>query len=83
MRELQRQVSSLYYERTGMSRDKNRLAGTVQEMAEPASSAQVIRDPYVFEFLGLKSHEAVSESGLEGMLPDRLWHFFFEPNILG
>ena len=45
VRELQRQMSSLYYERTVLSRDKTRLTGTVQGKAEPMDPAQVIRDP--------------------------------------
>jgi len=78
VRELQRQMSSLYYERTVLSRDKMRLTGTVQGKAEPMSPAQVIRDPYIFEFLGLRSHEVLTEQNLEGLLLDRLQEFLLE-----
>jgi len=78
VRELQRQIGSLYYERTAMSKDKKRLARTVQGKAELMNPAQVIRDPYVFEFLGLHPHEALSEVNLEGQLIDRLQEFLLE-----
>ncbi|MFA5269443.1 MAG: PDDEXK nuclease domain-containing protein [Methanoregula sp.] len=78
VRELQRQIGSLYYERTAMSKDKKRLARTVQGKAELMNPAQVIRDPYIFEFLGLHPHEALSEANLEGQLIDRLQEFLLE-----
>lgn len=78
VRELQRQIASLYYERTAMSKDKKRLARTVQGKAELMNPAQVIRDPYVFEFLGLHPHEALNEANLEGQLIDRLQEFLLE-----
>ena len=61
-----------------MSKDKKRLARIVSDKAEPASPAQVIRDPYIFEFLGLRSHEALTERNLEGLLIDRLQEFLLE-----
>src|SRR5208337_4418609 len=78
VRELQRQIGSLYYERTALSKDKKRLARTVQGKAELMNPAQVIRDPYIFEFLGLHPHEALSEANLEGQLIDRLQDFLLE-----
>jgi len=78
VRELQRQVSSLYYERTALSRNKKHLARIVSGTAETTSPSQVIRDPYIFEFLGLHSHEALTEQNLEGMLTDRLEDFLLE-----
>ncbi len=78
VRELRRQVASLLYERTGLSRDKAATIALAQGDAEPASPAQIIRDPYVFEFLGLKPAEIVSESDLEHALLDRLQAFLLE-----
>nr|WP_320160105.1 PDDEXK nuclease domain-containing protein [uncultured Methanoregula sp.] len=78
VRELQRQIGSLYYERTAMSKDKKRLARTVLGKAELMNPSQVIRDPYIFEFLGLHPHEALSEANLEGQLIDRLQEFLLE-----
>ena len=75
---VQRQIAGLYYERTALLKDEKRLARTFRDKAEPISPAQVIRDPYIFEFLGLHPHEALSELNLEGQLIDRLQEFLLE-----
>lgn len=64
VRELKRQIASLYYERSGLSKDKKKLSELAQKGAEAAKPKLAIRDPYVFEFLGLKSREVMSESHL-------------------
>jgi predicted nuclease of restriction endonuclease-like (RecB) superfamily len=78
VRELKRQIASLYYERSGLSVDKKRLAELAAAGAEVASPALTIRDPYVFEFLGLKPQEVMGESHLEDQLLDRLQDFLLE-----
>lgn len=78
VRELKRQIASLYFERSGLSRDKAGLAGRAHAGAEPASPRLDVRDPYVFEFLGLKPREVMSESHLEDQLLDRLQEFLLE-----
>jgi len=78
VRELKRQIDSLYYERTGLSKDKKKLAALAQEGAEAADPWLVIRDPYIFEFLGLKPREVMSESHLEDQLLDKLQDFLLE-----
>jgi len=77
-RELKRQISSLYYERSGLSKNKEKLAAVIREKAETVSPSLAVRDPYVFEFLGLKSKEVMSESDLEDALLDRLQDFLLE-----
>jgi predicted nuclease of restriction endonuclease-like (RecB) superfamily len=77
IRELKRQIGSLYFERSGLSHDKKKLS----ELAQASSEQQPrlnIRDPYVFEFLGLKPAEVMSESDLEQQLIDRLQTFLLE-----
>ena len=59
VRELKRQINSLYYERSGLSQDKKKLAELVKSGAEYAEPKLAIRDPYVFEFLGLKPKEVM------------------------
>ena len=54
VRELKRQIGSLYYERSGLSKDKKKMSALAQEGTEAADPKLIIRDPYVFEFLGLK-----------------------------
>lgn len=77
VRELKRQINSLYYERSGLSLDKKKLAKRVQQDAESQPVFNV-RDPYVFEFLGLKPTEVMSESHLEQQLTDKLQAFLLE-----
>ena len=78
VRELKRQIGSLYYERSGLSKDKKKLTAMAQEGAEAADPKLAIRDPYVFEFLGLKPREVMSESHLEEQLLDKLQDFLLE-----
>jgi predicted nuclease of restriction endonuclease-like (RecB) superfamily len=78
VRELKRQIASLYYERSGLSKDKGKLATLAQAGAERAEPTLAIRDPYVFEFLGLKPAEVMGESHLENQLLDKLHDFLLE-----
>lgn len=80
VRELKRQIDTLYFERSGLSTDKDALARLVHTdvEAQPQTARQVIRDPYVFEFLGLKSKEVMGESDLEDALLDKLQEFLLE-----
>lgn len=78
-RHLQRQIGSLLFERTRLSRDK----GPVQEAANGTEKtehplAEMIRDPYVFEFLGLREQTQYLESDLENALLDHLQSFLLE-----
>jgi predicted nuclease of restriction endonuclease-like (RecB) superfamily len=78
VRELKRQVASLYFERSGLSHDKAKLTRLTQAGAEPAGPRLDVRDPYVFEFLGLKPKDVMGESHLEDQLLDRLQEFLLE-----
>jgi len=78
VRELKRQMGTLYYERSGLSKNKKKLAALVSRNAESDKPELAVRDPYVFEFLGLKSRDVMGESGLEDALLDRLQDFLLE-----
>lgn len=78
VRELKRQVASLYFERCGLSRNKKALSRMTQVKAEVDSPNLVIRDPYVFEFLGLQPQEVMYESRLEDALLDKVQDFLLE-----
>jgi predicted nuclease of restriction endonuclease-like (RecB) superfamily len=78
VRELRRQIDSLYYERSGLSKDKAKLSALSHAKAETLQPAQIIRDPYLFEFLGLRSRDVMAESDLEDALLDRLQDFLLE-----
>ena len=78
VRELKRQIGSLYYERLALSTDKQKMTEQVDGKAEHDSLAMTIRDPYVFDFLGLKRKEIMSERVLEDALIDKLQDFLLE-----
>jgi predicted nuclease of restriction endonuclease-like (RecB) superfamily len=78
VRELKRQIHSLYYERCGLSIDKKKLSKLAQQGAEQASPVLAVRDPYVFEFLGLTPREVMSESHLEDNLINKIEEFLLE-----
>jgi len=78
VRELKRQIHSLYYERCGLSINKKKLAELTRKHAEQALPALTIRDPYVFEFLGLTPREVMSESHLEDQLIGKIEEFLLE-----
>jgi predicted nuclease of restriction endonuclease-like (RecB) superfamily len=78
VRELKRQISTLYYQRSGLSTNKAALSRLAHAKAEQTTPQHIIRDPYIFEFLGLKSQEAVTEGLLEDALLDKLQAFLLE-----
>jgi predicted nuclease of restriction endonuclease-like (RecB) superfamily len=77
-RQLQRQIGSLLYERTGLSWNKEALLAQLKGDKQPLNIADFIREPYVFEFLGLKMEDAYPENDLERALLDHLQHFLLE-----
>ncbi len=79
VRELKRQIASLLYERSELSIDKQKLAEKTHASTEGSSIGQLtIRDPFIFEFLGLTPQEVMSESHLEDQLLDKLQEFLLE-----
>lgn len=78
VRELQRQIDSNYYERSGWSQKPEALANLVDGKAEKQSLTLDIKSPFVFEFLGLKAKDVVEESDLETALMDNLQDFILE-----
>jgi predicted nuclease of restriction endonuclease-like (RecB) superfamily len=78
VRALKRQIATLYFERSGLSRDKEKLAAMVQQGVEIAAPKLAIRDPYIFEFLGLRAKDAVTETDLEAALVENLRDFLLE-----
>lgn len=79
-RQLERQVNSHYFERMLMTQKDSRSlvkqeADSKKEQMEPA---HIIKDPYVLEFLNLKSNTTFYESELEQALIDKLREFLLE-----
>ena len=77
-RELKSQINRLLYERSELSVNKQKFREQASVTGEIASPRLVIRDPYVFEFLGLKPQEVMSESNLEDELLNKLQEFLME-----
>jgi len=78
VRELKRQIGSLLFERLGLSTDKEKLLRLTAEEIDPDQPADIIKDPYIFEFLGLTPKEAFRENDLETALLDHLQDFLLE-----
>ena len=77
-KELERQINSLYYERSGLSRNKEALSALVQQQAAPLQPKDVINTPVTLEFLGLNDRALVTESDLEQSILDNLQRFLLE-----
>ncbi|MBX7262769.1 MAG: PDDEXK nuclease domain-containing protein [Chitinophagaceae bacterium] len=78
VKELKRQIGSLLYERTGLSKNKEKLLDIAQQNIAIQSAADFIKDPYIFEFLGLKQRDVLPEKELESILIDHLLQFLLE-----
>lgn len=77
-RQLERQINSFFYERLLSSRDKDGVSAEIQRLEPRKQPEDIIRDPYVLEFLGLAQNDAFYESGLEQALIDHLQSFLLE-----
>lgn len=78
VRELKRQIGSLYYERSGLSAKPEKLSEIVQERTTPQSPIDIIKNVYAFEFLEIRAQDAVEESDLEAALLNNLQAFIIE-----
>ena len=77
-RELERQISSLYYERSGLSKNKEALSALVQQQVTLLQPKDVINTPISLEFLGLNECALVTENDLEQSILDNLQRFLLE-----
>jgi predicted nuclease of restriction endonuclease-like (RecB) superfamily len=77
-RQLERQINSLYVERLHMSKDNKRLMLDVDKSKEVMRPGNIIKDPFVLEFLDVKKCENLSESRLESALIEKLQQFILE-----
>jgi len=77
-RELERQVNSLLYERLALSRDKDQILALARAGHEILQPIDLVKDPYVLEFVGLRQNVAFHESDLEQALIDKLQEFLLE-----
>ena len=78
VRQLQRQIGSLLYERTGLSTNKRAVIDRARKQAPQETIADLIRDPYVLEFTGLAERPEYLETELESALLNHLQAFLLE-----
>lgn len=77
VRELRRQISTNLYVRTGISANPEKLLSLPSVQGHDSAELQ-IRQPFTFEFLGLKAQEVVDEHDLEDALISHLQEFILE-----
>ena len=78
VKELEQQIASLYYERSGLSKNKEALSALVQQQATLLQPKDVINTPVTLEFLELNERALVTENDLEQSILDNLQHFLLE-----
>jgi len=76
VRQLDRQINSMLYERVALSKKKGELLKKAEEAGDRVSAEEAIKDPYVLEFLGLP--EPISERDLENALIRHMADFLLE-----
>lgn len=78
LRELKRQFNTGLFERLKLSYDKSKVRELSQKGQIITSAKEMIKDPYILEFVGLPVLASYSESQLEQKLIDKLEHFLLE-----
>ncbi len=78
VRQLERQINTMFYKRLLASRDKESVAGEIEKSMPKPEYEMIIRDPYVLEFLNLPPNEHYYESELEQALINHLQKFLLE-----
>lgn len=78
VRELKRQMKSMLFYRLASSRDKESVIQLSRDGAQMKKPGDVIKDPYVFEFLGIPANRAFTENELEQKLIENLQQFLLE-----
>ncbi len=77
-RELQRQIKASLYERLALSRDKEKIKELSLKGQLIACPEDVLKNPYILEFLNLPEHPHYSEHELETAIIDKIEHFLLE-----
>lgn len=77
-REMERQVNSGLYERLLMSNDKDSVLAVARKERIPHKPEEILKDPMILEFLGLKPQSAYYEKDLESSIITNLQEFLLE-----
>jgi predicted nuclease of restriction endonuclease-like (RecB) superfamily len=78
IRELERQYNSSLFERLALSKDKEKVKQLSKNGQLLNNPSDLIKQPYILEFLGLKEEIAYSESDLERAIIDKIENFLLE-----
>ena len=78
LRELRRQYDSSLYERLALSRDKKKVRELSKRGQVVEKHEDMLKEPYVLEFLGLQEDHSYSESDLESAIISKIEHFLLE-----
>ncbi len=78
VRELKRQISSSLFERIALSKDKKGVLQLSEQGLMVEEPKDIIKDPYVLEFLQIREEQRMSESKLEQKIIDNLQTFLLE-----
>ena len=78
VRQLERQIHTMYYQRILASQDRASVAAEIQATEPKPEYEKIVKDPYVMEFLQIKPDTHVYESDLEQALIDHLQQFLLE-----
>lgn len=78
VRQLERQINTMYYQRLLASKDKSSVAEEIQTSTPKPEYEKAIKDPYIMEFLQIKPDTHVYESDIEQALIDHLQQFLLE-----
>lgn len=78
VRQLQRQINTMYYQRMLASQDKQSVAAEIETTVPKPEYEKIVKDPYVLEFLDLPKNEHFYESDIEQALIDHLQKFLLE-----
>jgi predicted nuclease of restriction endonuclease-like (RecB) superfamily len=78
VRELERQIAALLFERLAKNRDQEQVLALARRGQHVAVPGDVLKDPFVLEFLDLKEKPTAQERDLEQAIIDRLEEFLLE-----
>ena len=77
-RQLERQINSFYFDRLLLSQDKKGLKLDTDNGKEVIQPGNLIKDPFVLEFLDVNESKKLTESDIESALINKLQHFILE-----
>ena len=77
-RQLERQINSFYYQRILASQNKNIVRNEINKLEEGIQPEDIIKDPFVLEFMGLNDNRDFTETEVEKALMDNLQKFLLE-----